>query len=319
MTTGVVLAAVTAVLWAISPLLFASAGRRVGPFPVALMRILMAAAVLVAVLPAYYLIGPATFVMPSSGQAIWLLVSGLLGIVIGDSLLYRSLVSLGPRRTTQLYTLQPTTAVIVGYLAGERLGAAVLVGIGVVIAATTAAILARPAEEAGSTEPGKLTRRGLLYGIFAAMFNGMGAVAGRQAFRVAGPELDPFLATTLRVAGATAMIWLIPIARGEVGRMIGIMRAPGVARRLLVGTAVGPITGMVCYLNALKNAPAGLVATIVSTSPLLVLPYVTVKYRAKLGVVTPVAAAVACGGVAVIANPGMVGRVMQLLHLASAL
>src|SRR5690242_16873438 len=64
-TFGVVLATVAAVLWGISPLCFASAGRRVGSLPVALLRILMAAVVLVAVLPVYYLVGPAVFVMPS--------------------------------------------------------------------------------------------------------------------------------------------------------------------------------------------------------------------------------------------------------------
>lgn len=318
-TLGVVLAMSAAVLWAISPLCFASAGRRVGSLPVALMRILMASVVLVTLLPLYYLIGSTAFVMPSSGQVGWLLASGLSGIVVGDLLLYESLVTLGPRRTTQLYTLQPVTAVAVGYLAGERLGAAVLMGIGVVILATAAAILARPAEEEGSKEPGTLTRAGLAYGIFAAVFNGMGAVAGRQAFRVAGPALDPFLATTIRVAGSTTMIWLVPILRGNVSETVGIMRVPGVAKRMLTGTAVGPITGMICYVTALKNAPAGLVSTIVSTSPLLVLPYVTVKYRAKLGIVTPVAATVACGGVAMIANPTVAGRLIQLLHLGTGM
>lgn len=309
----------TAILWAISPLCFASAGRRVGSLPVSLVRILLAAGVLVAALPFYYLIGPATFVMPTAGQVGWLLVSGVTGIVLGDSLVYESLVTLGPRRTTQLYTLQPVVAVAAGYLMGEALGGGMLLGIALVVVATGAAIFARPADEPGSAEPGRLTWLGLTYGITGSLFRGLGAVAGREAFRDAGPALDPFLATTIRVAGAMAVSWVLPVAQGKVRETVGILRQPGVAPRLLAGTAFGPIIGMVCYVAALKHAPAGLVATIVAMSPMLVLPYVTVKYRAKLGVVTPVAAAVACGGVAVIANPGVIARLMQVLHLASAM
>ena len=71
---------------------------------------------------------------------------------------------------------------------------------------------------------------------------------------------------------------------------------------------------MICYVTALKHAPAGLVSTIVSTSPLLVLPYVTVKYGARLGIVTPLAAATACAGVAMIFNPQITATVIQYVQ-----
>jgi drug/metabolite transporter (DMT)-like permease len=310
---GISLAITAAVLWAISPLCFASAARRVGSLRVNLMRILLAGIVLLTCLPLYYLLTPAVFVVPTMTQLGWLLASGLVGIAIGDLLMYESLVTLGPRRTTQLYTLQPVAAVAAGYLAGESLSWPTLVGIAIVIGATTTAIFARPDDDA-SKEPGKLTTLGLTYGISAAIFNGLGAVAGRQAFRH-GPNLDPFLATTFRVTASAAIMWLLPLIRGTAGQTIGILRQPGVAPRLLSGTAVGPIIGMVCYVSALKQIPAGLVSTIVSTSPLLVLPYVTLRYRARLGFVTPAAAATACCGVALITNPDLLSRLLHRIGL----
>lgn len=316
---GVLLASATAVLWAFSPLCFASAGRRVGGIPVSLVRILVAAAVLLAVLPLYYLLTPARFVMPTGVQLAWLVASGVTGIVLGDSLVYESLVKLGPRRTTQLYALQPVVSVIAGYLMGEALGTGMLLGIGVVVLATAAAIFARPEEE-GSAEPGRLTWVGLAFGISGSVFRGLGAVTGREVFRAAGPPVDPMLATTLRVVTATAVAWALPIARGQTRELVGILWEPGVAKRLLWGTALGPILGMLCYVSALKQVPAGLVSAIMATSPLLVLPYVTVKYRAKLGVVTPVAAAAACAGVAVMANPVWATAWLErVLRLATAM
>ena len=101
-----------------------------------LVRILVAAGVFLAVLPVYYLVSPAKFVVPTWGQLGWLVASGVTGIVLGDTLVYESLVKLGPRRTTQLYALQPVVSVIAGYLMGEALGTGMLLGIGVVVAAT---------------------------------------------------------------------------------------------------------------------------------------------------------------------------------------
>lgn len=311
---GILLSLSTAVFWAISPLCFASAGRRVGALPVALVRILLASLFLLAALPIYYLLSGATFVVPTGSQLGWLLASGLSGIAIGDILTYESLVTLGPRRTTQLYTLGPVASVAAGWVAGETLTPELTIGIAIVLGATSVAVLARPAD-VNTTEPGRVTRLGLAYGTFGATFAGLGAVAGRQAFRTDGPPLDPFLATTIRVVGSTAVMWLIPLLRGNLAETIGILRRPDVARRVLAGTSVGPIAGMICYVTALKYAPAGLVSTITATSPLLVLPYVTVRYRARLGLVTPVAAAAACGGVAVIANPAVAAWFTRLLTL----
>ena len=314
---GIALGLFTAVCWAISPLCFASAGRRVGSVPVALVRILLAAVVLLIALPIYSMLkGGVT--APSPAATGWICLSAFLGIAMGDLLSYESLVTLGPRRTTQLCTLGPVAAVLTSYLVGEHLTARQLLGVILVLASTAVAVFARPGTPAAPapsprpntgekdtripavrTEPGRFTALGLLYGSLGAIFTGVSTVATRQAFRT-DPHLDTFLATTLRVSTAAAMVWLIPITRGEVRKTWAILRHPEVRPRLLAGTAVGPLTGMVTCVWALKLAPAGVVSTLLSTSPLVVMPWVALRYKARLGWTAPLAAAVACAGIAVI-------------------
>src|SRR5512143_279300 len=94
-TAGVGLSLLTAFCWALSPMFFASAGRRIGSFPVVLLRSMLAGLLLVAVLPAYAAARGGWPAAPSVGQVLWLAASGLSGMGIGDVLIYESLVLLG--------------------------------------------------------------------------------------------------------------------------------------------------------------------------------------------------------------------------------
>jgi drug/metabolite transporter (DMT)-like permease len=57
---------------------------------------------------------------------------------------------------------------------------------------------------------------------------------------------------------------------------------------------------MVCYLAALRHAPAGLVSTLVSTSTLVVIPLTAVRYRMRIPWDVTAAATVAVLGVGMI-------------------
>ena len=62
----------------------------------------------------------------------------------------------------------------------------------------------------------------------------------------------------------------------------------------------GPIVGMLGYIGALKFAPAGLVSTVVSASPLVILPVVAVKYGVRVRPAVVAALVVAVVGVGMI-------------------
>jgi drug/metabolite transporter (DMT)-like permease len=301
--TGVALSLATAVAWAVSPLFMASVGRRIGSQNTNFLRAAIAAIVLAgAVLPIYAL-ARGEWSMPTTAQTAWLVASGTVGMVVGDACYYEALVLLGARRAVKINTLAPVVGVFVGWVAlGEALGPMALIGSALVIAAVAYAAFvntARPGTT--SAEPGRMSATGLLCGLISAACIGLGSVLGRQAYKVAAPRpLDPIVATTVRVACAAALLAVIAVVQRRAGAAVRALNDPAVRSRLLYGTLLGPLIGMVGFVSALKFAPAGLVSTVISTSPLVILPIVAVKYRMRVGLGLISAGVLAVAGVAMI-------------------
>src|SRR5687768_7571258 len=110
---GVILSLFTAAAWAVAPMAFASAGRRIGAFRVNLLRIAIATVVLSLILALLLAIGIAVPawrpVMPRTEQVMWLAISGVCGMAVGDAMYYSSLILLGPRRALQLRSEEHTS------------------------------------------------------------------------------------------------------------------------------------------------------------------------------------------------------------------
>lgn len=301
--TGVGLSLVTAVAWAVSPLFMASVGRRIGSQNTNFLRAAIAAVVLgVGVLPVYAL-ARGQWTPPTAAQTAWLIASGTVGMVVGDACYYEALVLLGARRAVKINTLAPVVGVGVGWVAlGEALGPTALIGSALVIAAVAYATFANTAHPGTtSAEPGRMSAAGLLCGLVSAACIGLGSVLGREAYRVTAPRpLDPIVATTVRVACAALLLAIIAILQGRAGRALRALADPAVRSRLACGTLLGPLVGMIGFVSALKFAPAGLVSTVISTSPLVILPIVAVKYRIRVGFGLVAAAVLAVVGVAMI-------------------
>lgn len=303
--TGVALSVLTAIFWAISPLFIASVGRRIGSFNTNLLRATLAAVALATiVLPAAALLRGAGFEWPPARVLMWVVGSGLMGMVIGDACFYEALVLLGPRRAVKLNTLAPVVTLTIGWLAlGEALTARALGGAALIIGAVVYAAFA-PTDVPGreTREPGGVSAVGLLCGLGSAVFIALGSVLMRVAYKTRGGErLDPLLATTIRVAASAAILWLFPLARGRGGQVLATLRDRDVRHRLALGTLMGAFLGMICFISAFKYAPAGLVSTITATSPLVILPLVAWRYHVRIGWGLVIAGVVAVAGVGLIA------------------
>jgi drug/metabolite transporter (DMT)-like permease len=276
------------IAWSISPFFFTGVARKVGPLSLNLLRLAFAFAALIVLELSLRALGHAS-PLPSPAAWAWLCGSGIVGLVIGDAFLYRAFVLTGPERTSQIQTLAPAaTAAIAWFALREILSAPQLAGMGLILAgvlmATTSAARAAkgpgaagPATgEPGAGEPegghsaGQLAR-GAWAAVWSALFQGIGTVMARQAF-LGRPDLDPVLATAIRVGAGTLGLWAYARAKGPLRPMLGNWSERRTLILLLTGTVFGPVGGMLCYIAALKFAAAGLVTTITFMSPLLIIP-----------------------------------------------
>jgi len=298
---GALLSLATAFLWSLAPIFWASAGRRIGAFNVNLLRLLLATPMLVAVVVAAAMLSGRAIAWPEWSQVAWMTLSGVAGIMIGDTCYYAAVMKLGPRRAVHVLTLSPVATVAMAWLwLGEELPLRAIVGIAVVLASVGYLAWAESrAQENATTEPGRVTVVGLALLVAGAVFIGLGAVLGRKAYLAGGP-MDPLVATTIRVGTSMALLWLLPLARGTAAKSARHVANAPVLWRLLGGTLVGPFGGMLCYVAALKHVEAGLVMTLTATGPLFILPVVRWRYKVQLSPQVLVATVLAVAGVAVI-------------------
>lgn len=205
-------------------------------------------------------------------HATLLLLSGLVGILLGDSLLFAALGRLGPRRNAVLYAANaPMTVLLAWAVLDERMGlwqvfGCLIVSFGVILAIAFGRVR-NTAEHSWDQVSGRLWV-GVSLALGAALCQAIGVLIAKPAL-AAG--VDPVAASALRTG--ISVLGLI---------LVGFLPLPGVraqavpTRRDLTLVAasglVGMAMGMTLLLLALRDGQTGMVVTLSATSPVLVLP-----------------------------------------------
>lgn len=264
--------------WSISALAFEEAGKRVGSFAVNVVRLVLAAALLA-------LVGWATRGLPLPTDAsrhawLWLGVSGLVGFTFGDLCQFRAFVLLGPRLTTLMMGLAPPLAAVLGWLLlGEVLHARQLLGMSAIFGGIAWAVGARAANRDGSgSHP---SAAGLLLAAGGALGQGGGLVLSKIGMV---DYHQPFAATEVRIlAGLAGYLALTTILRWwpRVNAALDDRRSIAF---IALGAFFGPFLGVTLSLIAVRHTLAGVAASLMATTPLLIIPLVVVLRRERVGV-----------------------------------
>lgn len=287
------LAALAAALcWATTGLFAADAVRALGPFHFNLIRQLFIAGML------------AVTVLFSGawGQlglhAIWVLaLSGLVGLLLGDTFNFTAVDRLGPRRAGAIFALNAPMAAILGWLwLGEALGPKAVAGIALTAGGVAVAILGRPRANAHRFEQtqGRLMA-GVICGLLAALGQAGGSLIARPLMETG---LDPWAASLVRVGfsglamGVLATTPIAPPAPAQQPLRIYL---------LTIGTAVlGLFIGMTLFLFALQGEATGIIATLSATSPVIILPLLWLRTGQRPTATSWLGAGMAIAGLALI-------------------
>ena len=298
---GMVFSLCASLFWTVTPIFLASAGRRIGAFNVNILRLGMAGAALALISGGYLVCKGNYYALSIPVPAFfWLVLSGIAGLVLGDTLYIRALTTLGPRRTTQMITLAPIIPVAIAWVfIGERLTWPMLAGIAMIICGITyTAVYEGDPEESTNAEPGNYSNKGIFLAIGGTLFHGSGAVMARRAF-LSAPGIDPLLATAVRVVTSALILCTFAICTGGLIRAVKQIQSPPVLLRVALGTFSGPVIGMIFYISAFKYTQAGIVTTLSGLSPILILPIIAIRYRVKIRREALIGTLLAVAGVAI--------------------
>ncbi|MFN7339746.1 MAG: DMT family transporter, partial [Opitutia bacterium] len=207
----------------------------------------------------------------------WLVLSGAVGLGIGDIALFRALPLIGPGMVILIMQcLAAPFALVIEYLAlgttltGAQAGAAALIVAGVVLA------LGAPPEGDPSGR-----RLGIALAVVAALGQACGAVSApmaKAACLAAGhPVPDGVSQAFMRLLGGAPVVLAFALwhARGLAPLLSGVARPYPVRRAplwMVMNGLSGPAIGVVFYQQALIDLPSAVVLSVVATTPLLALP-----------------------------------------------
>lgn len=283
----------TAILWTLSTLAWTSAGRYVRALPISFVRLVLTLGLAVG----YQMLFHGTpFPLPAD-QRTWQLLglSGFMGFFFTDVCMFHAFLLIGPRLALLILSLSPPLAAVISWLwLDDQLGwwdwGAMALTLGGVVWVVY---------EQQDTSQGLHYLRperygwGVLLACCAAMGHALSLVLSKDGIG----SYDPFSATYIRVVGALGgYVVLISLLR-RWQEIWSTFRHPNAMKILIVGSFVGPFLGVAFSMTALRYAPAGIVAAILATMPVLILPFVVLVYRERVSLRAVLGALLAVLGV----------------------
>ena len=252
-----------------------------------------------------------TFGTGLAGDAFPLFVlSGFLGIGIGDTGYFQALPRLGSRRTAlivQCFTA-PFAALIEWLWLGTRLNPPEILCIAVILGGVALALA--PGDHLKISP--RVLWLGIGFGLFAAFCGALGTVMSRKAFAVAhaaGQHPDPGTTGYQRVLGGIlvpAIIllvvkWRSARAHGgvfeEKTRHVSREKWGRIWPWVLGNALAGQTLGMSCFQWAIEKTPSAIVTAIVALTPVILLPMTRIVDGEKIGLRSLLGALIAVAGV----------------------
>lgn len=272
--------------------MFAGAIRRVGSVQVNVARLVIAAVLLLITILAANL-----NLHLSLAQVANLGISGFIGLVFGDTFLFKSFHVNGARISMLIMSLAPAISAMLAFIVlGESLS---LWGIAGIVVTTLGIAVVVVANRQRLSEQVKITGRGLAYGFFGAVGQGGGLVFARLAFNEG--EINGFVATFVRIAASLLVLLPLTLATSRVKKPVKMFFREKRALALTIGGAIfGPYLGITFSLIAIAHTKVGIAATLMATVPILMLPLVRIIYKEHLTWHAIVGASVAVAGVAIL-------------------
>ena len=283
---GEYIALFIAAIWACASILYSRAGKYIPAMELNLLK-----GILALVLVTFVLIiqrGFSTSLPPLA--IVLLLLSGALGIGLGDTAYLHALQDIDPRKTTLIKMIAPPTAGLIAWIfMGEALNGLAWVGILLILGGVAWVVTESP----NGTNGHPLNPRGIGMAVFAALTEAGAVVLARAALTLT--DISPIWSTFMRLAGGIIIVVVTLVIRGKpLGKWMKLPETPKIAVTAFSAIFMGTFMGIWLQQVVLQTTPAGIAQTLFATTPLFVLPLAAllgekISLRAVFGVFVSIA------------------------------
>ncbi len=278
-----------ALCWTISSLMAPRLIQRFGTMRFNTVRISIASSILLLI----------CFIGQRFSAQLWqhaevVMLSGVLGIFLGDTMLFSAVHRLGPRRTGVIFATNAPMSILLSWLfLDEHLSFSQLLACGLVLTGVIIAILFGKRavfKEDKNNHAWEQTKGKLSIGILMALGGALGQASGALLSKPALLDgVDPIAVSALRVCtGAIALILAyglfyrhkqpvgaVPFWKLNYSDFLGVIAM----------AIIGMVIGMSLLVWGVGNANVGIVTTLSAVVPVLILPalWITTGQRPAIG------------------------------------
>ncbi|MCK5135126.1 MAG: DMT family transporter [Bacteroidales bacterium] len=264
---GEVAALLTAACWTVTAMAFESAGKRVGALSLNLIRLVIGL-VFLSIYNAIFNDG--LFPVATDYQWFWLVISGLVGFVLGDLFLFRAFILIGARISMLIMALVPPITALIGWITlGEVLSGMEFLGMVITISGIVLVMATRINNRMKPT--GLSVRMGpMVLGVLLALGGAVGQAAGLVLSKKGMQDMDAFAATQIRImAGVVGFLIVITLFRRWKN-----------------------------VYGAVQHTDTGIAATLMALTPVMIIPAAIILKKEKIKLLEIIGALISVGGVA---------------------
>lgn len=276
---GEIAALLTAVCWSFNSVVFTLAGRRVGSSAVNSVRLWIA---LPALMLLHWLLFGAPLPLGIEPERFFHLgLSGVIGFAAGDAMLFESFLLIGPRLAMLLALLVPVFGAFLAWaFLGETLQGLEVVSILVILGGVAWVVAER---KAAGDDPVAAPPRKRRLGVWLAVGGAAGQALGLLFSRLGlAGGYSAISATLVRVGVAGLLLALGNLFQGKLRGHLAAMKDGRALLQISAGSLTGPVLGVTLSLVAIARAHIGVASTLMSLTPVMLLPVSRFLFRENI-------------------------------------
>lgn len=260
---GEISALITAILWAVSSYFFANAINRIGSLSVNFLRLLISLLLLIPTILIFNI-----WETISLRQWILLMMSGIIGLSVGDALFFKSLEYLSPRIGTLVTSLSPAISAIMAYFfLTERISFINVTGMIIALSGVMIVVLKKE-ENTGNAKNSHELNKGLMYAFLYTLGQGGGIILARFAYDEG--RVNSITATAIRIFPAALVLlpfFLIKVK--SVKPKVVFQNDKKIFNNVFIATVLSAYIGMVLMLVSVTQTSIAVASTIMGTVPII--------------------------------------------------
>jgi drug/metabolite transporter (DMT)-like permease len=291
---GETAALLTSLAFSVTSSMFTLAGRKVGSAVVNRVRLVLAVVLLS--LTHLIFLGSLFPLKTEPQRWMWLSLSGIVGLVLGDAFLFQAFIWIGPRLSMLMMSLVPVISTLAAWIfLDEYLSWMQLLGIGLTLSGIAWVVMEGNGKQKAANRD---YLRGILFGLGAATGQALGLVLSKNGLY---GDFSPISANLIRMLTAMIVLWAITfLQRKAISTFERLKSSRRSMLLIFAGVVSGPFLGVSLSLFAIQKTAIGVASTIMALPPVFLLPISYIFFKERFGWGAIAGTFVAVAGVALL-------------------